>query len=485
MKKSTDVLDMAPPRDLEAERCVLGSIILAPHVALDVAASIVCRADFYDDANREIFEVMSSLQANGKPIDTLTISAELKSRKLWDFIGGAAYIAKIAKMVPHAHHCRSYAEIVKKMAVRRSVIALGSEILAMAYDDQRDADSLTSAVNTLTTKAMEGTQRSQSKQIADCAEQIGDRIVKGEYAKQRGLQTRFHEFNRVTRGLCTGLVVLGARPSTGKSALMLNWAIDEAEQSGRAVGLFSLEMLAEEITERAISYRSGVEAERWGSLTGDERRDIATGVSRLIKTNVLIEDRADIGVGEICALVRLWSRQNDLAFVAIDYLQLIRPDNPKDSRQQQIGAMSRQLKRLSLELGIPVVVASQLNRDADGQRPSLRHLREAGDIEQDADVVHFLWEESQQAEATSDRKSRFRGRPEPQQEPEPACDEGPKRIKLTVAKNRNGRRNVDLDLLFFGSEFRFEEPAPAWMEDRERESQHVFDTFNNRTEGDF
>ena len=456
------------PHDSEAEKCVLGSVILNSRVALDVAATIVRASDFLDEANRELFQACIELQSKGQAIDTATLAAELKARGTWDGVGGAAYLTQVVRSVPHAHHVKHYAEIVKRYSVRRQMIALGEEIVSLAHDDSRDPESLTGAINSSTIKALESVQRNRSQLISDCAEEIGENIVQGRYSKPRGIQTRFQSFNKITRGLCTGLIVIGARPSTGKSAILLNWAIDEAEKSGRTIGLFSLEMLSHEITERAIAYKSHVPSEKWGSLSEQDRQRVSLGVSKLLGTNVLIEDRPDVSVGEICATVRLWARQHDLAFVAIDYLQLIRPDNPKDSRQLQIGAMSRQLKRLSLELNIPVVVASQLNRDADGERPTLRSLRESGDIEQDADTVHFLWKDEGKAES-SPRRSRYSDPPEPS----PPSD-GPEAIKLTIGKQRNGRRGVDLDLIFHGPEFRFEEPAPPWMDERESESNNAF-----------
>lgn len=457
-----------PPSDIDSEYCAVGSCIILPTI-LDELLLIVRPDDFVCDATRELLEGMLALNATGKSIDTTTIAAELKRRGSWESIGGAGFVAKVARSVPHAHHFRDYADNVKRMATRRRFLKLADDIQALAQDDQCDVESLAASVNSATTKALEFTQQTQDGMLGDTVLELSDKIVQGGYQALRGINTQFPSINRLAGGIRAGVTVIGARPSLGKTASADSILEYIARTTGRTVGLFSLEMLREEKAGRFIAMTSGVIQDRWTSLNTHERESISNSAAEFCTRNILIDDRACMRVGDICAQTRVWSRKHDLACIGIDYLQLIEPDNRKDSRQQQIGAISRQLKMLSMELGIPILLLSQLNREADGQRPSLRHLREAGDIEQDADNVWFLWKH--EAEAASPRRQSDRWTKPKEPEQKPVDRNGIEEVTLTIAKNRNGKRDIDINLLFHGPEFRFEEVPPPWLKDREAEAE--------------
>lgn len=472
--------DRTPPHDREAEECVIGSVVLDSRTSLDAVATLLRPTDFYDTANGQIFEACLALQTTSRPIDMVTLKTELVNRGIWDDVGGAGYLAKMARKVPHSHHAASYAEIVKRHSIRRSILMLGSDIVSMAYDDQLDVDGLTSSVNSLTIKTLEGSQQSKNVTFADTLMDLGDQIVQGDYQAVRGLQTQYDSINRLCGGLRPGVTVIGARPSLGKTAFADNVLEHVAASTSQAVGLFSLEMLREEKASRFIAMKSRVPQDRWSNLQDWERDQVSTATTDLMMNQILIDDRASVRVGDICAQTRLWARKHDLAFIVIDYLQLIEADNKKDSRQQQVGAISRQLKMLSMELELPILLLSQLNREADGQRPSLRHLREAGDIEQDADTVWLLWKKQQEEKSSSNSAQKRWGQAKTADEP--AADDGPADIKLTIAKNRNGRRDVDIDLVFFGDQFRFVEQAasyldPETMDAAERKAEQDFGHF--------
>lgn len=463
------ILDRQPPTNFDAERCVLGSILLDPRT-LDSAITRISADDFYDDANREIFLVMLALESNSIDIDVETLSHALMSQNLWQAIGGAPYIAKVARSVPHASHIESYVQIVSDQAERRRYIEMAARIAEASYDTTRSVEQIRELINSQAMETLDKGQRARISPIGDGIDEITGQIIEGTYGRDQGASTPFDCINRFMGGLKPVLIILGARPSTGKSALALQLALHAGRQNtGQTVGFFSLESLKDEIQKRALISQSRVTQDRFNEAqrTPNDRNALRDASYWLRQSNVLISDNPDMTVAEIAAQTRIWARQHNLAFIVVDYLQLINiPErDEKKSRQQQVGQISRALKKLSMNLRIPVLALAQLNREGgEFEKPKLSNLREAGDIEQDADDVIFLWRKPEAQESNSageGLEARLQRRNEQQAKSAP---ESRREIILTIGKNRNGPRDMDFDLTFHADQFRFTEPGFQWQE---------------------
>jgi replicative DNA helicase len=427
VKVSSEILDRRPPCNLEAERGVLGSILLLPIVCDDVA--LVVRAeDFYDDANQVIYSHLREMHDEGRRIDITLLVERLRSKGDFERVGGAAYLAEILQSVPTAANTAHYAEIVKSKATLRALIHSSTEILRDAYDETEDAQEMLSRAEQKIFSILDTQGAGDLANIRDILQTAMVRIdarMKQDHASG-GVETGFRDFDNMTGGLHQSeLVILAARPSMGKTSLALNIA-EHASLSQNVGTLFvSLEMSSVELADRLLCSLAKVNGMRLrnGSISNDDRRRLVEKAAEMSQAPLFVDDTPSRTMTEIAAAARRLKRRNNLGLVVIDYLQLIEPDNSRDPRQEQVAKIARRLKGLARELKVPVMCLAQLNRQAEATRdnkPRMSHLRESGAIEQDADVVMFVHREEYYCTNEEDR-AKVAGEAE-----------------LIVAKQRNG-----------------------------------------------
>jgi replicative DNA helicase len=427
MKVASEILDRQPPCSLEAERGVLGSMLLLPIVCDDVAL-ILRPEDFYDDANRTLYSQMRAMHDEGRRIDTTLLVERLKNSGQFAALGGAAYLAEILQASPTAANATYYAEIVKNKSTLRSLIHSSTEILRDAYDDAIEPREMLSRAEAKIFSILDERGAGDLSSIRDILQEAMVRIdarMKHEHAIG-GIETGFRDFDTLTGGLHDSeLVILAARPSMGKTALALNVAEHAALQLNRATLFVSLEMSSIELADRMLCSLAEVNGQRLrnGTISNDDRRKLVAKAAEMSQSPLFVDDTPSRTMTEIAAAARRLKRKSNLGLVIIDYLQLIEPDNPRDPRQEQVAKIARRLKGLARELRVPVLCLAQLNRQAEvtrDNRPRLSHLRESGAIEQDADVVMFIHRE-EYYQTTDEDRAKVAGQAD-----------------LIVAKQRNG-----------------------------------------------
>ena len=409
-----DVLDRQPPRSIEAERAVLGSLLLLPE-ACDEVALIVGPDDFYDDAHGRIYRHILALHENGRPVELQLLLQLLKDAGEYDAIGGAAYLLELTQEVATAAHAEHYARIVRDKAVLRSLIHAGTDIIQDASDSTVDARTMLSRAEERVFRILDTKGDNQVASIRDVLHESLARIdarMQHQHA-YGGIETGYLDYDDITGGLHDSeLVILAARPSMGKTALALNMvehiAIDERGPA-KPVLFVSLEMSAMELGDRLLCSRARVNSHRLrnGTITGEESRKLVETAADVSRAPLFIDDSPSRNMTEIAATARRLKRRENLALVVIDYLQLIEADNARDPRQEQVARIARRLKGLARELSVPVLCLAQLNRQVEAtrdNRPQLSHLRESGAIEQDADVVMFIHREEYYQTNDEDRE---------------------------------------------------------------------------------
>jgi replicative DNA helicase len=386
---------------LEAERAVIGSLLLLPE-ACDEVALLVRAEDFYDDAHRAIFGHMLALHEDGRQIDPMLLSQRLKDAGQYELVGGAAYLLELSQEVATAAHAEYYARIVRDKAVLRSLIHASTDIIHEAYEPSTDARAMLSRAEERVFRILDTKGETQVRPVRDV---LHDSLARIDARMQQqhafgGLETGFIDYDELTGGLHNSeLVILAARPSMGKTALAVNMAEHVAIDGARKpVLVVSLEMSALELGDRLLCSRARVNSHklRNGQLSAEDSRRLVQTAADISRAPLFIDDSPSRNMTEIAATARRLKRQEDLALVVVDYLQLIEPDNARDPRQEQVARISRRLKGLARELSIPVLCLAQLNRQVEAtrdNRPQLSHLRESGAIEQDADVVMFVHRE--------------------------------------------------------------------------------------------
>lgn len=411
MKANSEILDRQPPCNLEAERGVLGSILLLPIVCDDVA--LVLRPDdFYDDANRVLYSHMLEMHDAGRRIDTTLLVERLKNGGQYDLIGGGAYLAEVLQSVPTAANATHYAGIVKNKSTLRSLIHSSTEILRDAYDESDDPRELLARAEQ---KIFAILDQRGTGEMATIRAILQDAMVRIDARMKRehaigGLETGFRDFDALTGGLHDSeLIVLAARPGMGKTALALNIAEHTSLVLGIGTLFVSLEMSSVELADRMLCSAAEVNGQRLrnGTISNDDRRKLVEKAAEMSPAPLHVDDTPSRTITEIAACARRLKRKSGLGLVIIDYLQLIEPDNPRDPRQEQVAKIARRLKGLARELKLPVLCLAQLNRQAEASRdnkPRLSHLRESGAIEQDADVVMFVHREEYFLSEEEDRK---------------------------------------------------------------------------------
>lgn len=399
---SSEILDRLPPQSIEAEKGVLGSLLLDPMLCDDIAL-LLRGEDFYADAHQRIYRHIMALHDDGKRVDVTLLVARLKKEQEYEAIGGAACLADIAQAVPYAHNARHYAEIVRDKATARELIHATTEIMREAWDPGIAPGELVSSAEERIFAVHDRRSADQITHVQDLLieafDRIDDRAAKGA---GDAAPSGFADLDAMTGGLHPSeFIVLAARPSMGKTALATNIAENVAIESKVPTLFVSLEMSRLELANRLLCSQGSIDGSKFrsGFISAEDREKLMEAAGRLSQSPLFIDDTPSRTVSEIAACARRLKRKENLGLVVVDYLQLIQPDEPRDPRQEQVAKMARRLKGLARELKIPVLVLAQLNRQAEqgtrdeSHRPKLSHLRESGAIEQDADVVMFIHRE--------------------------------------------------------------------------------------------
>jgi replicative DNA helicase len=447
-KVTSEILDRQPPRSVEAERAVLGSMLMRPDVSDDVA--LVLRGDdFYDEAHHRLYAHMRAMHDEGRKVDLTLLVDRLKNAGDLEFVGGMAYLAEVMQSVATAAHAVYYAEIVRDKATLRALIHSSTEILRESYDGSLDPREMLARAEQ---KIFSILDNRGSGELADIGSILQDALMridsrmKNEHAVG-GIESGFADLDVMTGGLHgSELIILAARPSMGKTALALNIAEFVSMKAQQPTLFVSLEMSSIELADRLLCSIAEVNGQRLrnGTISNDDRRRLVEKAADLSQAPLFVDDTPSRTITEIAAAARRLKRKAGLGLVVIDYLQLIEPDNAKDPRQEQVAKIARRLKGLARELKVPVLCLAQLNRQAEAtkdNRPRLSHLRESGAIEQDADVVMFIHREEVYA-SNEDERAQVAGQAE-----------------LILAKQRNGPTG-DVKLIWRKDFTRFCTSAP-------------------------
>lgn len=435
-----------PPHSAEAERSVLGSAMLNKNALFEVL-EILRPEDFYSDINREIFDAVRDLNRRNEPVDILTVSEELKRRKKLEMVGGRAYIASLPTDAPSVANAQSYAAIIKEKAVLRNLITASSDIIDASYKDKTDAAKVLDLAEQKIFDIAKITQKKDYTPLKDVLWTNMDQIdaIASAEGTLTGLTTGFIDLDARTSGLQkSDLIILAARPSMGKTAFVLNVAQNAAIKGGASVLIFSLEMSKEQLGQRLLSIDSSVELSRLksGELSRGDWEDLNIAIDRLSKADIYIDDTPGVSIMEMKNKCRRLKADKGLDLVIVDYLQLMSFEGrASEGRQQEVSALSRMLKQLAREMDCPVIVLSQLSRAVEQRqdhRPQLSDLRESGAIEQDADIVMFLYRDEYYNPETTDK---------------------PNTCEVIIAKQRNGPTG-SLDLAWLGKYTKFADRSP-------------------------
>lgn len=396
-----------PPHSMEAERSVLGAALLSKDALLDVM-EIVKADDFYDSNHKEIFGAIQELYRRSAPVDALTVSEELKKRNSLDMVGGRAYIASLSSGTPTTSNAEEYARIVVENAAIRRLISTADDIVSKGYEGSMDAGQMLDYAESGIFEISQSRQKGQYTHLKDVLLENIEIIDKASQMDGglTGVTTGFKYLDGMTSGLQrSDLIILAARPAIGKTAFALSLALNAALKGNASVMVFSLEMAKEQLGQRLLSMESKVPMQslKTGRLERRDWDDINIALDSLSKANIHIDDTAGISIMEMKSKCRRLKAEEGLDLVVIDYLQLMNPEGRADSRTQEISVISRNLKLLARELDCPVLVLSQLSRAPETRtdhRPMLSDLRESGSIEQDADIVIFLYRDEYYNEDT-------------------------------------------------------------------------------------
>ncbi|MGD1276019.1 MAG: replicative DNA helicase [Tepidisphaeraceae bacterium] len=386
--------DRLPPHSIEAEMCLLASMMLDREMVGQIIP-LIDRDSFYQADHQIIFDVLIKLYEQNRPIDAVILYEELAKRQLLEEIGGKGYLAQILGTIPSAAHGAHYAEIVREKALLRQLIAASNDCLRDAYAPHEQADLILDKAEKRIFAIAEKKVSNAVEPLEHVLHEVFEMI---ENRGQRGLESGFHELDDMLNGLQKGeMVIVAARPSMGKTAFALNVIEHVAADQRLPAAIFSLEMSKQQLAQRMLCSRGQIDAHklRKGMLNSQEYTKLATIVGELAKAPIWVDDSPGLTPLELRAKARRLKLQHDIKCLMIDYMQLM--DNPgPENRQQQISEISRAVKSVARELNIPVICLSQLNRQTEGReghRPRMSDLRESGSIEQDADVIMLLHRE--------------------------------------------------------------------------------------------
>lgn len=434
------MMERIPPHNEEAEKSVLGAVMLSKDALFDVMEE-VRSGDFYHEAHREIFDAVSDLFRRNAPVDTLTVSEELKKRKTLEMSGGRAYVATLSTLVPSTSNARQYAKIVAEKAALRNLIQKAGEIVEKSYQEKQPPEQVLDFAERSIFEIAQQRQRNDFSPLKDVLLEninIIDKMSQLE-GNLTGITSGFLDLDAKTSGFQrSDLVIIAARPAMGKTAFALNIAQQAAIKGNANVLIFSMEMSKEQLGQRLLAMESRIEMQKL--KTGDlERKDwdqISVAMDVLSRASIYIDDTPGISVMEIKNKCRRLKVEKGLDMVIVDYLQLMSMEGKTDNRQQEITALSRYLKLLAREMDCPVLVLSQLSRAPEQRtdhRPILSDLRESGAIEQDADMVIFLYRDEYY---------------------NPEDTEKPGICEVIISKHRSGPTGV-VDLTWLGKYTRF------------------------------
>jgi replicative DNA helicase len=417
-----------PPQNIDAEKSVLGALMLDKDAIIRVA-NLVRLGDFYKDTHNLIYETMIDLYEKREPIDVLSLSNRLEEKGQLDTIGGSSYLATLVNTVPSSSNVSHYAKVVQKKSTLRKLIETASEIVELGYHEEEDVDKLLDEAE----QKLFAVSQKYIKQdfvpirsILEAAFNRIDELHKGDH-QLRGIPTGYTDLNNVLAGFQkSDLIILAARPSIGKSTLAMDFARSIAVKEKIGVGVFSLEMGADQLIDRMLAAQSGVDL--WRLRTGrlktgdgdDDFQRIGEAMGVLSEAPIFIDDSGSANIMEIRTMARRLQMEHNVGMIIIDYLQLMEGRSSSgDNRVNEISEISRSLKQLARELNIPVIALSQLSRNVESrspQIPKLSDLRESGSIEQDADIVLFLYREDREKPDTPNKNI----------------------VEVHIAKHRNG-----------------------------------------------
>ena len=451
MASLDDNLRKVPPQNLEAEQSVLGGIMLDNH-ACDLALSVLRAEDFYREAHQRIFAAMVALHERGSPVDSVTLTNALREQGQLEAVGGATFLGQLLNAVPTASHVEHYAQIVKERAILRNLIGVATEVATRAYELRGPVAEFVDEAERKIFSVAEQKVRPAFFTVRDLLP-LSIKEVEKLYERKEmitGVPTGFHDLDRMTAGLQrSDLVIVAGRPGMGKTALALNVATGAALQTGIAVAIFSLEMSKEQLVLRMLCSEARVNYQdvRGGHLRERDFAQLVSAAGALHQAALFIDDSAGLSVLELRAKARRLKREAEaktgrpLGLVVVDYMQLMRGSGRSDSREQEISEISRSLKALAKEIDCPVMALSQLNRKVEetaDRRPVMANLRESGAIEQDADVILFVY-----------REAAYNKDIDPAQEGD---------AEIIIGKQRNGPTGV-VHVTFLKEYMRFEDRA--------------------------
>lgn len=429
-------VNKVPPHNDDAEQSVLGALLIDKD-AMNVVSELLGPDDFYNQQHKIIFEEMIKLYADAKPIDMLTLTTALKKRKVFDTIG-ASYLSDLVNSVPTAANIEEYSHLIKDAATKRNIIHASAEMVESAFADEDIKHILDKAESTIFTISQGHTVKGFTPIKAALAESF-DRIDEMHRTGQtlRGVHTGFNDLDNLLSGMQdSNLLILAARPGTGKTAFAMNIAQHIGVKEKQGIGIFSLEMSQEELVDRMLINQADIDAWKLKTrkLTDDDFEKISQAMGELGEAPIFIDDTPGITLSEIRTKARRLALEHNIKAIVVDYLQLVNPGRKVENRVQEVSIVSQGLKNLARELKVPVMALSQLSRAVEHRgekRPQLADLRESGAIEQDADVVMFIYRADDEIIGGTNAL-----------------------IKLLIAKHRNGPVG-EIDLLFRGDRIRF------------------------------
>ena len=435
----TSYLNMVPPHDTEAEQAVLSSVLMDREAA-GIAFEMLTGEDFYRPDNKVVFETAQELYNKNTPIDIITLKNRLVEKNVFEQIGGMAALAQIASAVGSSINVKNYAKIVEEKSILRKLIKASSEMAQMGYGAQEDINSIMEKAEKSIFDILQGRNTGEFFHIRDVAVSTFEKIAETYSSKDKvtGVPTGFVDFDAKTAGLQkSDLILLAARPSMGKTAFALNIAQNAAVKYNVPVAIFSLEMSREQLVNRMLCSEAMIDAQklRTGEIDEKDWPKLVTAMGTLSDAEIFIDDTPGVTPMEIRAKCRRLKLEKGLGLIVIDYLQLMSSNRRTDSRQQEISDISRSLKAIAREMEAPVIALSQLSRACETRtdhRPMLSDLRESGAIEQDADVVAFLYRD-EYYNKESEKKNM---------------------AELIIAKQRNGPTGT-VDLTWMGQYTKF------------------------------
>lgn len=449
---NNDITSRIPPNDKDAEQAVLGAVFLSQDALIE-AMEYVEADDFYQHANQLVFQAMMNLNDEEEPVDVVTVQNELDRLNQIEDIGGVSYLAELASAVPTAANTVYYAKIVKNKSTLRRLINAATGIVQRSFEGDDDVDSIIDLSEKEIMDVSENRNHKGFRRISDVVKSSFEEIDKlyDQDSDVTGLSTGYKDLDDMTTGLHKDeLIILAARPGVGKTAFALNLAQNAATKSNATVAIFSLEMGAESLVNRMLCSEGSIDANalRTGKLDENQWNSLVVAMGSLSRTNVYIDDTPGIKMAEIRSKCRrLLKESGQLDLVIIDYLQLIEGTG-QENRQQEVSVISRNLKKLAKELHVPIIALSQLSRGVEARqdkRPMLSDIRESGSIEQDADIVAFLYRDDYYRDEDGD------GDNNEQEDPE---DQDVGEVEVIISKNRSGPRGT-AKLLFVKSYNKF------------------------------